>query len=263
MNLFKALGKCSSWAAKNMGLSEEKYIKYEPCQYENDMIKVLYGLVSSDNKAIKKAAIFFTETSVAFSNSLISELQYIQNQLTIKELNTIKTAVDICYRSYKDEDEQRREFFSGLNSASTAIRNLMNEVETCCAEIRRVDAMSNTQKRCHFREELVRSVKDKSIRARKCLDAILIGMSCVQYIGAKIDLQNIKNINKEYQSFIDKLLEGHTCLLMHDYDARGGEDEFWLKVPQNAGKLELLSEYFKSSDKNEEDWDFDNIQFSE
>ncbi len=264
MNLFKAIGQC--WVTKKSKLNKEQLMKFgELSPYEQDMIKVLCGLAIGDNTtaikaSIKKTVIFFTEASVEFSQSLISELQYIQNQITTKELNRVKTIVDICQWDYKDETEKRRVYFDALQDASEAIRNLMNEVENCCLEIRKIDAMSDTEKRYHFKGDLVQRATDRSIRARKCLDVILIGMFWVQRIGAEIGLQNVNSINKEFQNFIDKLLEGSTCLTMHDYDASGGKDEFWLTVPQNAGKLEYLSKY-NCLGKDEEQWDFDNIQF--
>lgn len=214
-------------------------------EHENKMIEVLEVLKEINPVSIapntsiiakQKIALFFLESSIGFCDSLYSEFQSIQDVKAEDDINEIQVVIDMYNREYQNEEEKRREYLDALNKANKAVKDLIKAAKRSVNEICEIHNMSDNQKRFGFFQGLLKRLSSSSVRARRCLDAVLIGMSYIQKITEVLGCRE-DGIFETFGSFIEELLSGDTCLIMYSYDKSKTNKEYWLTVPQAAKQL--------------------------
>ena len=210
-----------------------------------------YGM--SNPKAISEFVIGSYEMALS---SMTVELQGIRDSVVQPNFSTIDTAIDAYERTYENRKEERQRLNDSLDNMSTSLRNLFAEVEKCVVETERIEGLSDTQKRMSFLNKLTTKTDNNNILARRCMDAIVVGMTYAQQIGERLGAGYVDRLNRDFNRFVERLLSGNRCLLMHDYDP--SESEYWLTVPQ--GVREMIASG-KAEDIKVE-IDYDNIDFS-
>lgn len=102
--------------------------------------------------------------------------------------------------------------------------------------------------------------------AKEAAEAIIAAVSIQTAIAAKLGTNINLSVIEPFNEFKSWMLSDDICALMHDYDKESNdESSFWNELPERMECVldtkKDLDDMMASTDENESDFDFDNIEY--
>ena len=260
MNLLAKLGEHTIMkiVPDKLDLSSPKLNESEKQMVESFQTLQKYGV--NNPKAIAEFMVGSFEMTMS---TMTMELHSIRDDILQPNFSQIDTAIDALGRIYESREEERQRLHEAVDKISVAVRNLFQTISSCIDETDKIEKMSDMQKRMSFLNKLSNKTDNNNYLARRCMDAVIVGMTYAQQIGQRLGEGYVDRLNRDFNAFIDTVLSGNRCLLMHSYDPNGKNSEYWLTVPQGAQDMIESGCLLHQDEADDKTISYEDLDFSE